>query len=66
MSPKLFPDPGTDVMIFQIFSPKNSAKKLAFWTKTKLNYEKNDNNIVFDNNAIFSPKIGENRRTLRT
>jgi hypothetical protein len=24
---------GTDVMIFKIFSPKNSAKKLAFLTK---------------------------------
>jgi hypothetical protein len=24
-------DPGTDVMILKIFSPKNSAKKLAFF-----------------------------------
>jgi hypothetical protein len=27
--------PGTDVMIFKIFSPKNSAKKLAFLTQNK-------------------------------
>jgi hypothetical protein len=26
---------GTDVMIFKIFSPKNSAKKMAFLTKNK-------------------------------
>jgi hypothetical protein len=26
---------GTDVMIFKIFSPKNSAKKLAFLTQNK-------------------------------
>jgi hypothetical protein len=29
--------PGTDVMIFKIFSPKNSAKKLAFLTQNKAN-----------------------------
>jgi hypothetical protein len=27
--------PGTDVMIIKIFSPKNSAKKLAFLTPNK-------------------------------
>jgi hypothetical protein len=27
---------GTDVMIFKIFSPKNSAKKLAFMTQNKV------------------------------
>jgi hypothetical protein len=27
--------PGADVMIFLIFSPKNSAKKLAFFTQNK-------------------------------
>jgi hypothetical protein len=33
--------PGTDVMIFKIFSPKNSAKKWTFFTqKIKLNYAK--------------------------
>jgi hypothetical protein len=26
---------GTDVMIFEIFSPKNSAKNLAFLTQNK-------------------------------
>jgi hypothetical protein len=32
--------PGTDVMILKIFSPKNSAKKLALLPKLKLNYAK--------------------------
>jgi hypothetical protein len=32
--------PGIDVMIFKIFSPKNSAKKWRFLLKTKLNYAK--------------------------
>jgi hypothetical protein len=27
--------PGTDVMIFKIFSPKNFVTKLAFWTQNK-------------------------------
>jgi hypothetical protein len=27
--------PGTDVMIFEIFSPKKSAEKLAFLTQNK-------------------------------
>jgi hypothetical protein len=34
------PLPGTDVMIFKIFSPKTSAKKWRFWLKTKVNYTK--------------------------
>jgi hypothetical protein len=29
--------PGTDVVIFKIFSPKNSAKKLPFLTENKAN-----------------------------
>jgi hypothetical protein len=29
---------GTDVMIFKIFSPKNSAKKLAFLTQNKAEF----------------------------
>jgi hypothetical protein len=37
---------GTDVMIFKIFSPKNSAKKLAFFTENKA-IKKIDHNIVF-------------------
>jgi hypothetical protein len=38
---------GTDVMILKIFSPKNFAKNGVFLFKTKLNYGKNDHNIVF-------------------
>jgi Ras-related GTP-binding protein C/D len=30
--------PGTDVMIFEIFSPKNSAKKLAFFNRIKAKF----------------------------
>jgi hypothetical protein len=30
--------PGTDVMIFKIFSPKNSAKKLALLTPNKAKF----------------------------
>jgi hypothetical protein len=33
-------NPGTDVMILKIFSPKNLAKKMAFFTQIKLNYAK--------------------------
>jgi hypothetical protein len=39
--------PGTDVMIFKKFSPKNSAKILAFFTQTTVNYENFDHNIGF-------------------
>jgi hypothetical protein len=39
---------GTDVMIFRIFSPKNLAKKLAFFAQTTASFCKNcDNNIGF-------------------
>jgi hypothetical protein len=31
----MYATPGTDVMIFKIFSPKNSARKLAFLTQNK-------------------------------
>jgi hypothetical protein len=43
------PKPGTDVMIFQIFLPKKSAKKLAFLTqnKAKLPMQNFDHNIGF-------------------
>jgi hypothetical protein len=34
------PEPGTDVMIFYIFSPNFSAKKLAFLTQNKANLYK--------------------------
>jgi fatty acid-binding protein DegV len=58
---------GTDVMILKIFSQKNSAKKLAFLIQ---NYAKAKLckiliiTSVFEKNAIFSPKIVENRRKL--
>jgi hypothetical protein len=32
--------PGTDVIIFQIFSPKKSAKKLAFLTQNTAEFNK--------------------------
>jgi hypothetical protein len=39
---------GTDVMIFKIFSPKNFAKKLAFFAQTTASFCKNcDHNIGF-------------------
>jgi hypothetical protein len=39
-APKLlnFAQSGTDVMIFKIFSPKNLAKQLAFWTQNKAKF----------------------------
>jgi hypothetical protein len=33
--------PGTDVMIFKIFSPKNLAKKFAFFAQTTVSFCKN-------------------------
>jgi hypothetical protein len=40
--------PGTDVMIFKIFSPKILAKILAFFAQTTANFCKNcDHNIGF-------------------
>jgi hypothetical protein len=46
--------PGTDVMIFKIFSPKNFAKKLAFLTQNKSKLCKNlIITLVFDKNANF-------------
>jgi hypothetical protein len=54
---------GTDVMIFKIFSPKNSAKKLAFLTRNKAKLCKNliITMFVFEKNAVF---FAENRRKL--
>jgi hypothetical protein len=57
--------PGTDVMILKIFSPKNSAKKLAFLTHNKAKFcKKFIITLVFEKNANFfaenwqkSPKI---------
>jgi hypothetical protein len=46
--------PGTDVMIFKIFSPKNSAKKLAFLTQNKAKICKIlIVTLVFEKNANF-------------
>jgi hypothetical protein len=45
-------NPGTDVMIFQIFSPKKSAKKCAFLTQDKAKLFKNFIiTLVFEKNA---------------
>jgi hypothetical protein len=58
-------DPGTDVMILKIFSPKKIAKKMAFLTQNKAKLCKFlIITLVFEKNAIFSPKIGKNRRKL--
>jgi hypothetical protein len=46
--------PGTDVMIFQIFLPKNSAKKIAFLTPNKAKLCKIlIITLVFEKNANF-------------
>jgi hypothetical protein len=45
---QFFPLPGTDVMIFKIFSQKKLAKKMAFFAQTTDSFWKNcDHNIVF-------------------
>jgi hypothetical protein len=45
-------------MIFEIFSPKKSAKKLAFLTQNKAKLCKIlIITLVFEKNSIFSPKI---------
>jgi hypothetical protein len=52
-------------MILKIFSPKNSAKKVAFLTQNKAKICKILHiTLVFEKNANFSPKIVENRRKL--
>jgi hypothetical protein len=57
--------PGTDVMIFKIFSPKNSTKKLAFLTQNKAKLCKIlIITLVFEKNANVLPRIVENRRKL--
>jgi hypothetical protein len=51
---KPFSTPGTDVIIFKIFSPKKSAKKLAFFTKNKAKLCKIlIITLVFEKNANF-------------
>jgi hypothetical protein len=45
---------GTDVMIFQIFLPKKSAKKKAFFAQTTASYCKNlIITLFFEKNANF-------------
>jgi p-aminobenzoyl-glutamate transporter AbgT len=52
-------------MIFKIFSPKNLAKILAFFAQITACFCKNlIITLVFERNAIFSRKIGKNRRKL--
>jgi hypothetical protein len=46
--------PGTDIMIFKIFSPKNSAKKLAFLMQNKAKLCKTlIITLVFEKTPIF-------------
>jgi hypothetical protein len=57
--------PGTDVMIYQIFLPKSSAKKMTFLTQNKAKLCKIlIIALVLRKTPIFSPKIVENRRKL--
>jgi hypothetical protein len=57
--------PGTDVTILKIFSPKRLEKKLAFLTQNKAKLcKKLIITLVCERNAIFSPKIFENRGIL--
>jgi hypothetical protein len=52
-------------MILKIFSPKNSAIKLAFLAQNEAKLCKNlIITLVFEKNAIFLPKIVKNRRKL--
>jgi hypothetical protein len=48
--------PGTDVVIFEIFPPKNSAKKLAFLTNKQSFFVQNfDHNIGVLEKRQFCP-----------
>jgi hypothetical protein len=49
--------PGTDVMIFKLFSPKNSAKKLAFLTQNKGKIL--IITLVFEENANYFSKLAK-------
>jgi hypothetical protein len=56
---------GTDVMIFLNIFAEKFSKKLAFLTQNKAELCKNlIITLVFEKNAIFSPKIVKNRRNL--
>jgi hypothetical protein len=57
--------PGTDVIVLKIFSPKKSAKELAFWTQNKAKlYKILIITLIFDKNANYFvktlAKIAEN------
>jgi hypothetical protein len=58
--------PGTDVMIFKIFSPKNSAKKLAFLTPNKAKLNTNlIITLVFEKKTpIFFAKMWQKSRKI--
>jgi hypothetical protein len=45
--------PGSDVLIFEIFSPKNLAKKIHFWLQTKLILQILIITLVYEKNANF-------------
>jgi hypothetical protein len=50
-------------MILKIFSPKILAKMLAFFAQATASFCKNlITTLVFEKNAIFSPKIGKYRK----
>jgi hypothetical protein len=52
-------------MNFKIFSPKNSAKKLAFLNQNKAKLSKVlIITLAFEKNAYFLQKIAQNRRKL--
>jgi hypothetical protein len=52
-------------MILNIFSQKNIAKILAFFAQTTASFRKNLTiTLLYEKNAIYSPKIGKNRRKL--
>jgi hypothetical protein len=52
-------------MILKIFYPINLAKILAFFAQTTASFCKDlIITLGFEKNAIFSPKIGKNRRKL--
>jgi hypothetical protein len=53
-------EPGKDVMIFKIFSPKKIGKKLAFLTQNKAKLCKNlIITLGFAEKAVFSRKLSK-------
>jgi hypothetical protein len=51
---------------FKYFRRKNQQKIWRFWLKTKLNFEKNDHNIVFSKNANFFAENWEKSQKIVT